>query len=337
MERRARLVEGAIGDAVLSVDGALDAPGLNLSHWPGHRTPEHLRHALSTGSALAFARLGATERAALTKGLAFVANNHYDTDGLLAAFAVLNPERALELERPLLDTAATGDFFALPSEHAFALDHLIGLLPDPTRSPIAERLIGTSDLERRQLALDYGLEHVDGWLAEPLDGPAWRGVRACVTPALDRLRADLVELDRAERFEDSTRDLVHFVARAPASPGRHALFGRARSDRVLISAPLIGGTAHRLVIGTRSWFDLPDDPNEPRPGPRFDLAVMANTLARAEPAQAALGWRHQPSASPSPELWFGAAKLDMFAEHNTSLGASALPAAAVRAAIPDAR
>ena len=44
-------------EPVLSVDGYFGAPGLNLSHWPGNETPEDLRHDLSTGSALLFARL----------------------------------------------------------------------------------------------------------------------------------------------------------------------------------------------------------------------------------------------------------------------------------------
>ena len=55
-------------EPVIAVDGAFDAPGLHLSHWPGNRTPEDLRHELSTGSALRFSALDAAERARRAAG-----------------------------------------------------------------------------------------------------------------------------------------------------------------------------------------------------------------------------------------------------------------------------
>ena len=51
------VVSRRTSERLISVDGAWDQPGLNLSHWPGNATPPALRHDLSTGAALAFARL----------------------------------------------------------------------------------------------------------------------------------------------------------------------------------------------------------------------------------------------------------------------------------------
>ena len=76
------------GVPVIAVDGAWGAEGLGLSHWPGNRTPGDLRHDLSTGSALLFARLPEVERHERAGGAAFIANNHYDTDGAMALFAL---------------------------------------------------------------------------------------------------------------------------------------------------------------------------------------------------------------------------------------------------------
>src|SRR5262245_35017088 len=97
-------VSGAGGEAaaLLTVDGAWGAPGLNLSHWPGNATPADLRHELSTGSALRFARLAQAEREQRARGCTAIANNHFDTDGACALFAVRHPGRALGLERELL-------------------------------------------------------------------------------------------------------------------------------------------------------------------------------------------------------------------------------------------
>ena len=322
------LVDGAPDGPVLSVDGAFDAPGLNLSHWPGHRTPAVFRHELSTGSALLFNRLPAAERAELMRGLAAVVNNHYDTDGTLAMFALVHPERAAALEKPLLAAAAAGDFFGYPSDEAVALDALITLLPDGERSPIRHELRGLADLERRQRALDFALEHLVGWLSEPLDGPAWAPFLDHVQPTLRRLHADVADLKRAQPHAVPELDFVHWVADRPINPGRHALFAKGDVDRVLVSAPLQSGFAHRLVVGTRSWFDLPTPRTQPRPR----LEMIAAALAAVEPARGAQSWRTQPSNSPSPELWFGVLDLAMFAEHNGALGASALDPLAVRGA-----
>ena len=53
MDLPVRIVDGPPAEPVITVDGAIGAPGLNLSHWPGNTTPKELRHDLSTGSALA--------------------------------------------------------------------------------------------------------------------------------------------------------------------------------------------------------------------------------------------------------------------------------------------
>ncbi|HZO09437.1 MAG TPA: DUF6687 family protein, partial [Myxococcota bacterium] len=122
-------------ERVVSVDGAWDQPGLNLSHWPGNATPKELRHDLSTGAALNFGRLAAEARARLAAGCRAIANNHFDTDGACAVFAVRHPELALPREKGLLEAAAAGDFYQVPSEKAFVLDAVITNLADPARSP----------------------------------------------------------------------------------------------------------------------------------------------------------------------------------------------------------
>ena len=72
-------------EPVLSVDGYFGAPGLNLSHWPGHETPLDLRHDLSTGSALLFARLDEAERARRAEGVILGMENEASTSLSTAA------------------------------------------------------------------------------------------------------------------------------------------------------------------------------------------------------------------------------------------------------------
>ena len=82
--------------------------GLNLSHWPGNRTPAHLKADTSTEMALKLARDPGREE--WLRGVSIVTNNHFDTDGLLSLYAVLRPEEALRHEKEMIQAARTGDF-----------------------------------------------------------------------------------------------------------------------------------------------------------------------------------------------------------------------------------
>ena len=346
MDLPVRILLEAPREPVLSVDGAFDAPGLNLSHWPGNRTPASLRHDLSTGSALAFARLPQEERERLAAGATAIVNNHFDTDGLCAAFAVRYPARALELEGPLLDAAACGDFFRYPSDEALAFDAIVTAFADPDRSPLGASLRELPDAERYTRAQHALLERLPDLLGPPSEAglaeyaPLWRDVVAAA-------RADRADLEAAEREDVEALDLTLWTAEdgrgssRPDSqglfdPGRHALFGTSRADRVLAVGPIAGGTSYRLIVSTLSWFDLVTEQRLPRP----DLEALADDLNRLEDTRPSddLAWRAQPRRNPSPELWFGGREQASFAEHNPALAPSELEPdtvlAAIEAALP---
>jgi hypothetical protein len=313
-------------EPVVSVDGAWDAPGLNLSHWPGNRTPTELKRPLSTGIVLAFARLPAAERARWIGDARVVVNNHYDTDGVLALFAFLRPEEALPRERALLDAAAAGDFFEAPSDAAVALDALVAAFADRERSPLAARFVGLDSWARWELAARELVERLPALLDGELElhRELWKD-------ALQSLARGRAELARATRDDLVHLDWSIWTAKdvhAPFAPGRHALFGSTPRDRILTVAPRPDGTHYRFVIGTRSWFDGAEPARLPRP----DLATLAARLNQLERVDAAapLAWRAEDSSSPSPELWFGVEGLDAFEEHNRCLAASSLSPTVVR-------
>ncbi|MCK6448722.1 MAG: hypothetical protein L6Q99_20195 [Planctomycetes bacterium] len=317
---------------VISIDGAWGAPGLNLSHWPGNRTPEALRHPLSTGSVLAFAKLPEAERARLVGDARIVVNNHYDTDGMLALFAFLRPEVALRHERALLAGAAAGDFFEAPNDDAVALDAVIGAFADTERSPLAARFAGLGAYPRFELAAHAVLERLPEWLERGLarERELWQ-------PAIEGLARGRAELSRATRDELVHLDWTVWTstdALGPFDPGRHALFGSTGADRVLTLGPRRDGTLARFLIGTRSWFDGTRETRLPRP----DLAELAQRLNELERTSAADSgaWRCHETSSPSPELWFGNEGLGLFEEHNRELAPSSLAPAAIRREVGNA-
>jgi len=335
MDLPVRIVSSAPTWPVIAVDGALGAPGIELSHWPGNATPRDLRHDLSTGCALAFARLPPEERLRRAGGAREIVNNHYDTDGACALFTVRWPELALPRAERLLAVARAGDLYQLPDEDAFAVDQIIEGLVEEERSPLA--LAGLGDEERWDAALQHLLEHLPAILDGDL-GP----YRPLFEPALADLRADLADLERAERRDQAALDLTVWPApaglassRADANgafdPGRHALFGTSRADRALVLGPGPEGTNTRLVVSTLSWFDLVSETRLPRP----DLEGLARRLDELEGTAPGdeHAWRAQPRDGAAPELWFGARDLPRFAEHCPALVPSRLAPAAILAEV----
>jgi hypothetical protein len=324
-----RIVDAPAPERLISVDGAWGQAGLNLSHWPGNATPAELRHDLSTGIALNFARLAPERRRELAHGCVAIANNHVDTDGVCALFAVAHPAAALAREDRLLEAAWAGDFFRVPSERAFQIDATVTGLFDSARSPWRDRCAGLDAGARRE----FVARELVARFAEVLDGEGaeyadlWR-------PALESLRADRADLARAQRDELVHLDIAVFTApdgmrssRAirptPAfDPGRHALFGATPADRVLVVGPVGAGATYRCVINTTSWFDLASGPRLARP----ELEALAARLNELEGAASAhdFAWRAQSAATPAPELWFGRADAEMFGEHAPWLAVSRL-------------
>ncbi|MCY2961348.1 MAG: hypothetical protein NTY35_14390 [Planctomycetota bacterium] len=336
-----RIVDSVAPERLISVDGAWGQPGLNLSHWPGNATPAELRHDLSTGVALHFARLPLARRNQLAAGCVAIANNHVDTDGICALYAVAHPEAALARADRLLEAAAAGDFFRVPSERAFQFDATVAGLYDEARSPWRDRFAGLGDRERRELVtvelVARLADLLDGDLVEY--GDLW-------APALEALRGDRADLARAQRDELVHLDIAVYTApeglgasRAHArvphfDPGRHALFGATQADRVLAIGPRGAGATYRFLINTTSWFDLESAPRLERP----DLARLADRLNALEGADrlGEVAWRAQATASPSPELWFGRPAAALFAEHAPWLETSRLAPKLVKNEIFDA-
>jgi hypothetical protein len=88
------------------VDGSPnDSTVLTLSHWPGSPTPDALGRDLS--AEIAFAYL---DDPSCWVDAAAVTNNHFDQDGLVSAFALVEPELATTHRDLLIDVAAAGDF-----------------------------------------------------------------------------------------------------------------------------------------------------------------------------------------------------------------------------------
>ncbi len=286
---------GAEGDRpdVLAVDGAFGT-GPNLSHWPGNRTPDRYRHELSTGSSLLLA--ADPDRATFLRGVSFVANNHYDTDGLLALFSVLKPAVASEHRAMLLSAARAGDFEEAADVDAVKRDALVTTWPVHPESPIAFAVVGLARERAEEFAYRHLLERLPQVFLD-LDAyePLWRDAAARFER--DRTAAHSGAI-RVERREDSKLAVV--FAEDGIEPGPYGLATLAApSPRILLVRRTGEGVHYRFRQGARSWFDLPGD--RPR---RLDPRTIAADPALFDPARSGIWFGDDPK-NVTAEMVFG--------------------------------
>eukprot|EP00929_Paragymnodinium_shiwhaense_P014949 TRINITY_DN122952_c0_g1_i1.p1 TRINITY_DN122952_c0_g1~~TRINITY_DN122952_c0_g1_i1.p1 ORF type:complete len:447 (-),score=87.01 TRINITY_DN122952_c0_g1_i1:650-1933(-) len=112
-------------------DGLVPGVSLQLTHWTGNQTED--RYYADTSTEIALNMVGQA-RAASQEGNgsemlmehmallseATVVNNHFDTDGVLACWTLLNPDAALARQAVLEAAAVVGDFQEWPALHAEA-------------------------------------------------------------------------------------------------------------------------------------------------------------------------------------------------------------------------
>ena len=123
------------------VDGrGNEATILELSHWPRNATPLELK--ADTSAEIVINYLRSPEHEKLRRGAEAVSNNHYDIDGLISLWAVLNPEAALERAELLVAIGECGDFARWAGERATkvacALHGLHSLPASPLRRGLDE-------------------------------------------------------------------------------------------------------------------------------------------------------------------------------------------------------
>ncbi|HSS21966.1 MAG TPA: DUF6687 family protein [Pyrinomonadaceae bacterium] len=255
----------------LSVDGTV-ANALHFSHWQGNETPTALKADTSTEIALNL--VAAENKAELTRGIELVTNNHFDTDGVLSVWTVLNGEHALGLRDKLIPAAESGDFSEYTNEAAIRASIAIQgsdqpTLEDKPGSPLACQLAGR--LVGEDEAYGFVLPEVEGLLTrideyEPLWRSAWERI-AIAVESFERGASTVTELDSGK---------LSLIMLAPEvfspsgfKPTRHsapftAISRYARGKLFLIATPVADGWAYRLDYPYYSWAETVVRPAIPR-------------------------------------------------------------------------
>jgi hypothetical protein len=247
----------------LSVDGTVDN-SIHFSHWQGNTTPREVKADTSTEIALNL--VASPNRAALTKGIELVTNNHFDTDGVLSVWTVLNGERALAYRDLLIAAAVAGDFSEYSSDEGIRISIAIqgsdqASSNNDDGSPLA-RLLAGEDVDDNARAYELVLPEVERLLTnindyEPLWREGWNNVAAAIE-SFERGKSSVTE------YSDSKISLITLAPElfdgTGFSPTKHsapytAISKNAKGEIYLIAIPDNGGWFYRLDYPYYSWAE----------------------------------------------------------------------------------
>lgn len=116
---------------VICVDANFPAK-LQISHWPGNSTPDELF--ADTSTEMAFKLIESERKDEYLKGINVISNNHFDSDGVIAAFVLINPAFAVDNKQMLINIANTSDFYEFTTEDALKIDIVLTNLMDKEKS-----------------------------------------------------------------------------------------------------------------------------------------------------------------------------------------------------------
>jgi hypothetical protein len=224
------------------VDGSANrATVLTLSHWPGTDCPRELQADLSAEMAFRYLDEGAQRHG----DAAVVTDNHFDEDGVVAMFALVDPRSALAQRELLVDVARAGDFGWFHDRRAARMSMVVDAWGSRLDSVSAYRhtlpRLGT-------LAAEID-DHRDLWAEED-----------------DRLTASERAIDGGEIHieQHADVDLAVVTSRRAEAPHEMAIHNRTPHLRVA----QVRGRHLELVYRYETWVRL----RSRTPMPRVDLS-----------------------------------------------------------------
>ena len=267
------------------VDGtANDRTLITLSHWRRSGTPADLM--ADTSTAIVFNYL---DRPDLHVPADVISNNHFDEDGLVGIYALLEPAAAASRRQLLIDVAQAGDFGVCTSRRAARIAFAISAHTDRATSPLPPPLFDLSAPQVEE-GLYRGLLDVLPRLLADVDG--YRSLWGPEDAALTRTEG-LFDGGRIAIEEQPELDLA--VVRGPAADEWHpmAVHTRTAATRLL----LVHGPRVEFRYRYESWVQM----TSRRPALRVDLTALAAELTREDGADGQ--WRFEGVEHVTPRLY----------------------------------
>ncbi|MFT3855737.1 MAG: hypothetical protein QM733_23875 [Ilumatobacteraceae bacterium] len=285
------------------VDGSpVASTVLTLSHWPGSPTPVEVRDDLSVQSAL-----HALDHPDWFAGVDVVSNNHFDQDGLAAAFALIDTDGARRHRDLVIDLAAAGDFATFTSRDGARLAMAIAAFADQSRSPLGPAVFAGSYAEQCSRLYVELLDRLPGLLADVDSCRAlWADEDADLTGSLAAIADGSVHIEEHPGVDlavvtiperRSAGALAHRFAHVVGRDWTEIVHPMAvNTSTAMLRVLLVHGRRYRLELRYETWVMLTSRPVMPRP----DLRPVAARLTELEPSGAV--WHADPPGALTPFL-----------------------------------
>jgi hypothetical protein len=240
-----------------------------------------------TSTEIALNVVAAPNRDELTQGIDLVTNNHFDTDGVLSVWSMLNGERALPLRDKLIAAAEAGDFCEFSSVDAVRASIVIQGSDSPidkSGSPLAMKWAGEDFVDEARSydlvlpKVEHVLTHTDFY--ESLWREPWKRIEIALdsfAKGESRVDEDLVNKISLVTLAPTIFGPAGFDPAAHAAPFA-AISHHATGNLYVISTPMNNGWAYRVDYPYYSWAETVVRPSIPRP----DLGAAINALNEIE-------------------------------------------------------
>jgi hypothetical protein len=256
------------GIANVVVDGAAHPDTLiALSHWPHSGTPVELRDDLS--AQIAFHYLDHPEHHVPADA---VSNNHFDQDGLMSVYALVDPGGAQDRRDRVIDVARAGDFGSFHERDAARISWTIAALAAQEDGDPYPRL-----LERVPDLLDHPERYREIWADEDAHLEASEAaIRAGTVTIEEDVDLDLAVVTVPTEWAEHTVHRFTTTPRAAVHPG--AVHNATDRFRLLF----VQGRHYEVQYRYETWVHYMSR----RPLGRVDLAPLAASLSEREPYRA---------------------------------------------------
>ncbi len=230
----------------LSVDGIVPV-SLHFSHFKGNKTPPRYKADTGTEIALKVAEDSSFDR----NRVPICTNNHYDTDGVLAVWAMCLPEDAVLSKDIAVKAAECGDFNHYTTDEAFKVDAAIEGYRNSPNSPYAATIAGL-DTAAADGYVYQKLSHMfpDLWQEINKHKILWDHPLDDVNKSFDAFRAKSFSV---KEFWDEWLSVVE----GPFAPHPVAVDRFCQGRVFLLShlSPVRKGTSFEVAYAYYSWAD----------------------------------------------------------------------------------
>jgi len=253
------------------VDGSSNAcTELALSHWPDSTTPQELRADLS--AEIVFNYLA---NPAFKAEAEVVSNNHFDADGLVGIYSLLNPTEAEEVKEFLIDVAGAGDFNTYRDREAARVSFILDAWQNPKTSPIkasvfAQEYSTVANILYEELLPRFAriIEKV-GYLEK-----YWKAQDDLLEDSEQCLRQGQFKLTEVPQLDLAIVAMPDANKRPSQSIHRMAIHNQTNCMRVL----LMQETNFELYYRYETWVQY----QSRKTAPRIDLQDLAGSLSKQE-------------------------------------------------------